>query len=104
VADLLVEEGAECKPTKGRHHNAYRGTKERLFKGLAAILLEIQRCTERIAANQDFDFLAGGCFADTTLIPMNDLFALEFMADISLLCLAFGVGLDPRQKTPLVLY
>ena len=44
------------------------------------------------------DFLAGGCFADSALVPINDLFALEFMADITLLFLAFGVGLDPRQK------
>lgn len=44
------------------------------------------------------DFLAGGCFADTILVPINDLFVLEFMADITLLFLAFRVGLDPRQK------
>jgi hypothetical protein len=34
---------------------------------------------------------------DTTLVPVGDIFVLEFMADIMLLFLAFGVGLDPRQ-------
>ena len=46
-------------------------------------------------------FLAGGCFIDTTLVPTRDIFALEFMADFTLLFLAFGVGLDPRQRDTL---
>jgi glycerol uptake facilitator-like aquaporin len=44
------------------------------------------------------DFLVGGCAIDTTLVPVGDIFTLEFMADIMLLFLAFGVGLDPRQR------
>ena len=44
------------------------------------------------------DFLVGGCSVDTSLIPTRDIFALEFMADFTLIFLAFGVGLDPRQK------
>jgi glycerol uptake facilitator-like aquaporin len=44
------------------------------------------------------DFLVGGCAIDTALVPVGDIFALEFMADITLLFLAFGVGLDPRQR------
>lgn len=44
------------------------------------------------------NFLAGGCSVDTDLVPTRDIFALEFMADLTLLFLAFGVGLDPRQK------
>jgi glycerol uptake facilitator-like aquaporin len=44
------------------------------------------------------DFLAGGCSVDTSIVPTKDIFALEFMADITLIFLAFGVGLDPRQK------
>lgn len=43
------------------------------------------------------DFLVGGCTVDTALVPIADIFALEFMADFTLLFLAFGVGLDPRQ-------
>ncbi|KFY85908.1 hypothetical protein V500_08026 [Pseudogymnoascus sp. VKM F-4518 (FW-2643)] len=43
------------------------------------------------------DFLVGGCTVDPALVPMADIFALEFMADFTLLFLAFGVGLDPRQ-------
>lgn len=43
------------------------------------------------------DFLVGGCSVDTALVPIADIFALEFMADFTLLFLAFGVGLDPRQ-------
>lgn len=44
------------------------------------------------------EFLAGGCAANTTLVPIGDHFALEFMADSVLLFLSFGVGLDPRQR------
>jgi glycerol uptake facilitator-like aquaporin len=44
------------------------------------------------------DFAAGGCTVDLTLVPVQDIFALEFMADFTLIFLAFGVGLDPRQK------
>lgn len=44
------------------------------------------------------NFQAGGCFLDSSLIPIGDIFALEFMADFTLLFLAFGVGLDPRQR------
>ena len=43
------------------------------------------------------DFLVGGCTVDVALVPIADIFALEFMADFTLLLLAFGVGLDPRQ-------
>jgi glycerol uptake facilitator-like aquaporin len=42
------------------------------------------------------DFLAGGCSVDTSIVPTKDIFALEFMADLTLLFLAFGVGLDVR--------
>lgn len=44
------------------------------------------------------NFLTGGCSVDTTLVPTGDIFALEFMADFMLLFLAFGIGLDPRQR------
>jgi glycerol uptake facilitator-like aquaporin len=44
------------------------------------------------------DFLVGGCSVAPDLVPTHDIFALEFMADFTLLFVAFGVGLDPRQK------
>ena len=40
----------------------------------------------------------GGCSIDTALISVGEAFAVEFMACLTLLFLAFGVGLDPRQK------
>jgi hypothetical protein len=41
--------------------------------------------------------LVSGCLADTTLIPIGDIFAVEFMADFMLLFLSFAVGLDPGK-------
>lgn len=43
-------------------------------------------------------FQTGGCSIDTALVPTGDIFLLEFAASFTLLFLAFGVGLDPRQK------
>jgi glycerol uptake facilitator-like aquaporin len=44
------------------------------------------------------NFVAGGCEIDTALVPVGDAFALEFICDLALLFMSFGVGLDPRQK------
>jgi glycerol uptake facilitator-like aquaporin len=44
------------------------------------------------------DFVAGGCTIDTALVPVGDAFALEFVCDLALLFMSFGVGLDPRQR------
>ena len=44
------------------------------------------------------DFTAGGCGIDTALVPVGDAFVLEFVGDLALLFMSFGVGLDPRQK------
>jgi glycerol uptake facilitator-like aquaporin len=44
------------------------------------------------------DFLTGGCTIETDLVPTKDIFALEFMSDLTLIFLSFGVGLDPRQR------
>lgn len=44
------------------------------------------------------DFIAGGCAIDTALVPVGDAFALEFICDLALLFMSFGVGLDPRQR------
>jgi glycerol uptake facilitator-like aquaporin len=44
------------------------------------------------------NFAAGGCVIDTALVPVGDAFALEFICDLALLFMSFGVGLDPRQR------
>jgi len=43
------------------------------------------------------EFQAGGCAINTKLVPLQDAFVLEFFFTLSLILLAFGVGLDPRQ-------
>ena len=50
------------------------------------------------AAYGSRDFVAGGCGIDIALVPVGDAFALEFVCDLALLFMSFGVGLDPRQK------
>ncbi|PGH27453.1 hypothetical protein AJ80_00932 [Polytolypa hystricis UAMH7299] len=49
------------------------------------------------AAYGSGDFIVGGCAMDTKLVPTRDAFVLEFMFCLTLIFLAFGVGLDPRQ-------
>ena len=44
------------------------------------------------------DFVVGGCDVDTDLVSVGQAFAIEFSADLVLLFMSFGVGLDPRQK------
>jgi glycerol uptake facilitator-like aquaporin len=44
------------------------------------------------------DFKVGGCFLFTELVPVGDAFVIELVASTLLLFLAFGVGLDPRQR------
>ncbi|KAJ5798164.1 uncharacterized protein N7503_007460 [Penicillium pulvis] len=56
---------------------------------LAGLILE--------AAYGTRDYLVGGCFVDTQLIPVKDAFLLEFVYCLCLVFLAFGVALDPRQ-------
>ncbi|KAJ5215684.1 MIP transporter [Penicillium cinerascens] len=43
------------------------------------------------------DFTAGGCSVDTSLVPVDEAFLLEFIYCLVLIFLSFGVGLDPRQ-------
>jgi hypothetical protein len=45
------------------------------------------------------NFQVGGCTIDTSLVPVNQAFVLEFMFTLTLIFLAFGVGLDPRQAS-----
>lgn len=44
------------------------------------------------------DFKVGGCWIDTELVPASNAFVIELMSCITLLFLAFGVALDPRQR------
>jgi len=44
------------------------------------------------------DFKTGGCFLFTELVSVRSAFTIEFVGDLTLLFLAFGVGLDPRQR------
>lgn len=45
------------------------------------------------------DFVAGGCWVDTSLVSVSDAFTLEFMSCLIAIFLSFGVALDPRQKS-----
>lgn len=45
------------------------------------------------------NFKVGGCWLFSDVIPVRDAFAIEFMACLVLFFLAFGVGLDPRQRS-----
>lgn len=49
------------------------------------------------AAFHSRDWLVGGCFLFEDAAPVSSAAAVEFMACFSILFLAFGVGLDPRQ-------
>ena len=44
------------------------------------------------------DFKVGGCFVFTDQVSVKSMLAMEFMGSLTLLFLAFGVGLDPRQR------
>ena len=44
------------------------------------------------------DFDVGGCSIDTRVVSVGEAFSIEFMSNVTLLFLAFGVGLDPRQR------
>ena len=44
------------------------------------------------------EFKTGGCFLETETVTIGSMFAIEFTACLTLLFLAFGVGLDPSQR------
>lgn len=44
------------------------------------------------------DFKVGGCWLFSNVVPVKDAFAIEFSSCLALLFIAFGVGLDPRQR------
>lgn len=43
------------------------------------------------------DWKVGGCFYDPNLVTSGQMFTMEFSSSLTLIFLAFGVGLDPRQ-------
>jgi glycerol uptake facilitator-like aquaporin len=44
------------------------------------------------------DFKTGGCWLFSDVVPVSNAFVIEFVFCLTLLFMAFGVGLDPRQK------
>lgn len=44
------------------------------------------------------EFKTGGCWLFSDIVPVQDAFAIEFMACLIMLFFAFGTGLDPRQR------
>jgi glycerol uptake facilitator-like aquaporin len=44
------------------------------------------------------DFAVGGCFIETELVEVRQALVLEFMCTLSLIFIAFGVALNPRQE------
>lgn len=44
------------------------------------------------------DFAAGGCLVETNLVEVRQAFVLEFMCTLTLIFIAFGVALNPRQE------
>lgn len=44
------------------------------------------------------DFKVGGCYLFDEFVPVSNAFTIEFMTCTIILFLAFGVGLDPRQR------
>lgn len=51
------------------------------------------------ASMNSTNFKVGGCFFDPSLVTSGQHFAIEFTSSLTLLFLAFGVGLDPRQAS-----
>ena len=45
------------------------------------------------------DWQVGGCWMYSDIVPVREAFAIEFMACLTLFFIAFGVGLDPRQRS-----
>ncbi|CAG8094754.1 unnamed protein product [Penicillium olsonii] len=44
-------------------------------------------------------FTVPGCYMDATKVSPGNAFAIEFTTDFALIFTAFGVGLDPRQRS-----
>ncbi|EED14795.1 aquaporin transporter, putative [Talaromyces stipitatus ATCC 10500] len=44
------------------------------------------------------NFVVGGCFIETNLVEVRQALLLEFMCTLTLVFIAFGVALNPRQE------
>lgn len=43
-------------------------------------------------------FQVPGCYIDVSQVSAGSAFAIEFVTDVALIFISFGVGLDPRQR------
>ncbi|KAM3448359.1 hypothetical protein MY3296_007893 [Beauveria thailandica] len=43
-------------------------------------------------------FIVPGCYIDLSKISVGSAFVIEFVTDLTLILITFGVGLDPRQR------
>ncbi|KAE8408656.1 aquaporin-like protein [Aspergillus pseudonomiae] len=43
-------------------------------------------------------FMVPGCYMDVNQVSAGSAFVIEFVTDVALIFLAFGIGLDPRQR------
>lgn len=43
-------------------------------------------------------FIVPGCYIDRSKVSLGSAFVIEFVTDLAFIFLAFGVGLDPRQR------
>lgn len=50
------------------------------------------------AAYGSRDWKVGGCWLFSDIVPVREAFVVEFMTCLTLFFVAFGVGLDPRQR------
>jgi len=52
-----------------------------------------------IIAHGSADFVVGGCNVDLLLVPVRQALMIELMFTLTLIFVAFGVGLNPRQAS-----
>jgi glycerol uptake facilitator-like aquaporin len=52
-----------------------------------------------IIAHGSADFVVGGCNVDLLLVPVQQALMIELMFTLTLIFVAFGVGLNPRQAS-----
>ncbi|KAK8147818.1 hypothetical protein G3M48_000991 [Beauveria asiatica] len=43
-------------------------------------------------------FIVPGCYIDLSKVSVGSAFVIEFVTDLALILITFGVGLDPRQR------
>ncbi|CAO2648526.1 Nn.00g077930.m01.CDS01 [Neocucurbitaria sp. VM-36] len=68
-----------------------------VFQSLGAVVAErLIRASLRLKP-EDFPPVPG-CYIDTNSVTPGEAYALESMTSLALIFIAFGVGLDPRQR------